>query len=92
MPEIKPVVAEQPLLELLERQFGQPVTALQPIAGGHIAQTFVFSSGGQEYVIRFNTNKMDANFEKEEYIANNFGSALIPIPTVIRVGRLQDLH
>lgn len=91
MSEIKPVVEERVVVALLAEVFDQPVAGLQPLEGGLIAQTFSFSTGSDDFVIRFNTDKMDTGFEKEEYIWRNYGSSLVPIPSVIRVGRLKEL-
>ena len=92
MSTIKPIVDERSISNLLTRIFAGPVTDLRCIEGGLIAQTFVFRTDERDYVIRFNADNMDANFEKEEFIAVTYGSSAVPIPEVIAVGRLQELH
>ena len=73
MSTIKPVVNEQSISRLLAGLFPGPVTGLRCIEGGLIAQTFVFRTGERDYVIRFNADNMDANFEKEKIIAVTYG-------------------
>lgn len=91
MSDIKPMVLQEALLEVLRQHFGGPVDDLKPIEGGSVARTFTFSANSREYVIRFNTNRMGANFSKEAYIAKRFHSALVPIPSIVRVGQVHDL-
>ena len=92
MSTIKPGVEQRAALMLLEERFDGPVTGLQSIAGGLVAQAFGFSAGGQDYIIRFNIDNMDANYEKEAYISKHYGSASVPIPRVVAVGRLRELR
>lgn len=92
MSTIKPVVDERSISQLLACHFTGPVTELRGIEGGLIAQTFLFRADEREYVIRFNADNMDANFEKEAFIAAKYSSSDVPIPEVIAVGRLQELH
>ena len=91
--DIKPIVTEEVLLGVLKQQFGKPVDNLKTIEGGLIAQTFTFSVDGQEYIVRFDTNKMGANYAKEAYIVEHFkfNSALVPIPAIIGVGQVPNL-
>lgn len=92
MSTIKPIVDERSIFHLLARIFADPVTSLRSIEGGLIAQTFIFRTDERDYVIRFNADNMDANFEKEEFIAATYGSSSVPIPEVIAIGRLHELH
>ncbi len=91
MGSLKPKVGHDEVASLLDQQFGEPVRRLQPMAGGSVAQTFSFLVGTQEYVIRFNQH-MGANFEKEAPISRTIASPRIPIPPIVRIGRLRDLH
>ncbi len=92
MSTIKPDVDEHSIFHLLSYHFTGPVTDLRCVEGGHIAQTFFFITDEKEYVIRFNADNMDANFEKEKYIAAKYNSSDVPIPEVIAIGRLHELH
>lgn len=42
--------------------------------------------------MRFNQDNMGANFPKEAFIAGRIASPHIPIPRIVHVGRLQELH
>ncbi len=64
MSTIKPVVNDRSISNLLSGLFSDPVTGLRCIEGGLIAQTFVFRAGERDYVIRFNADNMDANFDE----------------------------
>jgi hygromycin-B 4-O-kinase len=92
MSAIKPVVDEAPMLALLEEQFGAPVTGLRVLEGGSVAQSFTFDAGGGSYVIRFNGDNLDASYEKEAYVTAKYASSRVPIPGMIRVGRLGTLN
>jgi hygromycin-B 4-O-kinase len=90
-------------LPILQEYFDRPIHNLQPLAGGQVAQTFSFTvepaqeGTGQEperardYVIRFNA-AMRVSFEKEAYVYANFASPRIPIPRVIHLGHLDNIH
>ena len=93
MSDIKPMVADEVVFGVLKQQFSRPVDNLKNIEGGSVAQTFTFSFDGQEYIIRFDTDKMGANYAKEAYIVEHFkfNSALVPIPAIIGVGHIPNL-
>lgn len=91
MDTLKPVVDEREVAALLEREFGEPIHGLSQIAGGNVARTFAFDVGGHAYVVRFNQH-MAANFEKEALIAGRLDPARVPVPRIIRLGRLGDLR
>jgi hygromycin-B 4-O-kinase len=89
---LKPQIAEHTVRALLEEHFARPVAELSTIHSGQIAQTFSFAVDRQDYIIRFNTSRMAANFGKEAYIAEHFADPRVPIPRIVRVGRFEDLH
>lgn len=93
MSTIKPDITAEMALPLLQEIFRKPVEDLQPLLGGNVAQTFSFSVADQDavrhYVIRFNA-AMPVNFEKEAYVYNRFASREVPIPRVVKLGRLGD--
>lgn len=90
-PGIKPLVGTEMVLGVLEAFFGEPVFNLEVVAGGNVAQTFSFTAGAEDYIVRFNA-QMLVNFEKEAYVYENFASPRISIPRVVHVGRAGDLH
>jgi hygromycin-B 4-O-kinase len=99
---IKPLVLPEEVALLLQEYFGRPVHDLQPVQGGNVAQTYSFTvskdiyedgqgaAAPREYIVRFNP-PMPVNFEKEAYAYEHFASPEIPIPSVVRVGRLGEL-
>ena len=93
MPDLRPVVSEAAILALLHDQFDAPVSDLVPVEGGSVARTFAFHAGNQEYIIRFNLDRMlGANFPKEAYLWQKLAPTPVPMPPVLQVGRLGDLH
>src|SRR5215218_10336401 len=86
MTSLKQQVAETAIRALLWRDVDTPV------GGGQIAQTYAFAVGDEDYVIRFNRDNMMVNFEKEAYVYAHFASPRVPIPPVVKVGRLETLH
>ncbi len=93
MPDLRPVVQETQVLALLNEHFSTPVTDLVHMEGGSVARTFAFRVGGQDYIVRFNLDKMlTSNFPKEAYLWQKLASTHIPMPPIIQVGRLEELH
>lgn len=93
MPDLRPVVPEAAMQALLHDQFDVPVSDVVPVEGGSVARTFAFRAGNQEYIIKFNLDRMlRANFPKEAYLWQRLSSTPIPMPPVLQVGRLGDLH
>ena len=93
MPDLRPVVQETQVLTLLNEHFSTPITDLVPVEGGSVARTFAFRTGEHEYIIRFNLDKMlGSNFPKEAYVWHKLASTSIPMPSIIQVGRLGELH
>ncbi len=92
MSSVKPNIELEQVLLLLQEHFGKPVSQFTPIVAGLIARTFSFCVDNRDYVIRFQTDNMLAHFEKEKYICENYGSPHIPIPSIVHIGRFQDLH
>lgn len=93
MADLRPVVQDARVFALLNEHFLLPVTDLVPVEGGSIARTFAFHTGSQDYIIRFNLDKMlTSNFPKEAYLWQKLASTQIPMPPVLWVGRLDDLH
>lgn len=93
MPDLRPVVKDAHVLALLNERFSTPVTDLVPVEGGAVARTFAFRAGSQDYIIRFNLDKMlTSNFPKEAYLWQKLASTQIPMPPVLQIGRLVDLY
>jgi aminoglycoside phosphotransferase (APT) family kinase protein len=69
MPGIKPVITEEKVVTLLQQHFPASLEHLAVIHGGQIAQTFSFTIGEQDYIVRFNKDNLGANFPKEAFIS-----------------------
>ncbi len=91
MPTIKPLVDHAQALTLVREQLDAPVSHLDVVDGGEVARTFSFAADGQEYILRFN-RPMGATFAKEAYLYGAIASPRIPIPRIVRIGRLDGLH
>lgn len=93
MPDIRPLVTTEQILALLNQQFRTPIHDLAPVKGGHVARVFSFSTDGQEYIVRFNLDKMlNSNFPKEAYVIRKLATTALPLAPLVHVGRLDDLH
>lgn len=92
MPAIKPALTAEEVVTLLQEQFPTPIEHLSGISNGQIAQTFSFTVGEQDYIVRFNRDNMGANFPKEAFIARRITSPRIPIPSIVHIGRFEGLH
>ena len=91
MDSVRPTVDPHDIAAVLAGHFGEPVSRLQPLAGGNVAQVFSFAVGEAEYAVRFNRH-MGANFEKEAFIASRYASPAVPIPRIVHLDRFGDLH
>ncbi|GHO70366.1 hypothetical protein KSC_092580 [Ktedonobacter sp. SOSP1-52] len=93
MPDLRPVVPTAQVLTLLNQHFSAPILDLTPVEGGQVAHVFSFRVEKQEYIVRFNLDKMlSSNFPKEAYVARKLAGTSLPIAPILHVGRLGDLH
>jgi hygromycin-B 4-O-kinase len=93
MPDLRPDVAAEQVFALLGQHFNTPISHLFPVEGGQVARTFVFHTGGQDFIIRFTHNNMlDSNLPKEAYLARKFAGTAIPIAQVLLVGRFGEMY
>ena len=91
MPGIKPSLDQKQVLSLLYKHFADPSINLSEMEGGQVAQTFVFTVNGQDYVLRFITNRMGATFAKEAYLQRRL-DLRIPLPPIIHTGSFQEQY
>ena len=89
---IKPNVDIARLTEILYDQFGQPPANLAPIESGLTASVFSFDCGGEGYVIRIATKEHAESLRKDGFIADLVISTDIPVPSVLHMGVMDDLH
>jgi hygromycin-B 4-O-kinase len=93
MPDLRPIVPIEQVSTLLQQHFHAPVLDLLPVEGGQIARVFSFRVQEQEYIVRFNADKMlTSNFPKEAYVLRKLAGTALPLAPLIYVGRLEDLH
>lgn len=93
MPDLRPTVSQEALLTLLHDQFEVPVADVVPVEAGPVLRKFAFRAGDQEYIVQFNLDRMlGSNFPKEAYLWPKLAHASIPMPPVLQVGRLGELH
>lgn len=87
MESVKPAVDQESILALLGETFELPIQELTPVQGGLISQTLSFRVSEKEYILRLSTL---GGFQKEAFIFQHFGSQDIPIPPILKVGRLGN--
>jgi hygromycin-B 4-O-kinase len=93
MPDLRPVVEPAQVLALLDQHFHAPILDLTPVEGGQVARTFSFRVQEQEYIVRFNLDRMmDSNFPKEAYVVRKLAGTGLPLAPLLHVGRLGELH
>ncbi len=93
MPDLRPTIAQEQVLTLLNQHFSTPIFDLTPVEGGQVARTFSFRVQEQEYIVRFNLDKMlTSNFPKEAYLIRKLAGTTLPLAPIVHVGRLGDLQ
>lgn len=93
MPDLRPIVDSEQVLALLNQHFRAAILDLTPVEGGQVARTFSFRVEDQEYIVRFNLDKMlTSNFPKEAYLVRKLAGTSLPLAPILHVGRLGDLH
>lgn len=93
MPDLRPVVEPAQVLALLNQHFHAPILDLTPMEGGQVARTFSFRVQEQEYILRFNLDRMMAsNFPKEAYVVRKLAGTGLPLAPLLHVGCLGELH
>lgn len=91
MPDNKPSVTNEQIVTLLQTHFTTRITRLQPLTSDSLTQIARFTTDGQDYTIRF-LQHMGANLDKEAYLYKRIASPHIPIPRILHMGRLDNLH
>lgn len=89
--DLRPNVAHDDAVSLLSQHFSEPIAHLVAVEGGQVARTFSFTTGGEQYILRFNV-QMSATFAKEAFIAGLVAPAGIPIPPLLHHGRYGELR
>ena len=92
MASIKPALDQAAILDLLQETFAEPIQELAPLEGGVVAQAMSFRAGNEEYILRLVTDKIDVSYEKEAFVYQHFASPGIPIPPIVKVGRMEEIY
>ncbi len=93
MPDLRPTVTTAQALSLLNQHFRDPILDLASVEGGQVARVFVFRVQDQDYIMRFNLDKMlTSNFPKEAYLIRTLTGTSLPFAPLLYVGRLDNLH
>lgn len=93
MPDLRPMVTTVQVLALLNQHFRAPILDLATVEGGQVARVFSFHVEEQEYIVRFNLDKMlTSNFPKEAYLVRKLAVTSLPLAPILYVGRLGELH
>jgi len=90
MSTIKPIIGRERLHALLRDHFGDAIAEVRPLDGGQISRAFSFVAGGRAYVARFNASA--AGFARDRYASQLFASTGVPVPRVVTIGQVDDLH
>lgn len=89
MSTVKTKIDPELVLLCIKNNFDISVNDIQFINGGEISQAFGFNTDKGNFVIRI--NKSDRAFYKDKYAFENFSSDNIPIPEIIKIGKLDDI-
>jgi len=93
MPDLRPIVPIEQVSTFLQQHFHAPIFDLLPVEGGQVARTFSFRTQEQEYIVRFNADKMlGGNFPKEAYVQRKLAGTTLPLAPLLYVGHMGDLH
>jgi hygromycin-B 4-O-kinase len=63
---------------------------LVPLRGGVESQVYLLVENRAEYVLRI--NRSEVGFKKDAFASRHFNSALLPVPAVIEIGHIDDVH
>ena len=77
------------IADFLSKKYGEAIEPI-PMVEGMESQTFSFSHGNQEFVLRI--NPLIEGFRKDDYAWRNFASAQVPIPRIVEYGAFNATH
>ena len=63
---------------------------LIPLRGGIESQAYLLVENRAEFVLRI--NRSDIGFKKDAFASHHFNSARLPVPAVIEIGNIDDVH
>jgi hygromycin-B 4-O-kinase len=85
----KPALAPEAIARLLSEELSQDVE-LEGMHEGLESQAFRLLFDGVKSVVRINYSLH--GFKKDQYAAENFASEGLPVPRVLKLGRLDETH
>lgn len=84
MSTLKTIVNDKEVLIFLQNSFDKNISSVTFIKGGETSQAFFFNSNNKDFVIRVNSKKY--SFEKDKFAYQHFGSSIVPIPKILKIG------
>lgn len=85
----KTQIDQRTVLRFLQREFNN-IISLNLLEGGEMSRPFSFKVNDEEFVIRIDTEMR--TFEKDKYAFKHFVSDKIPIPEMIKSGKLNKRY
>lgn len=85
---MKPQLSPQSIMTVVARDSGMELAGYEPVSEGEDSQAFAVRMGDEACIIR--VNRSAKGFHKDAYCYRRFGSAELPIPEIIRIGRLDE--
>jgi len=77
------------ILSFLKDNFFKEVSNLEVITGGEGSQAYSFDVHDKGYIIRVNKHHT-LGFRKDEYVFNHYASPSIPIPKILKIGKINS--
>ncbi|MDQ5957994.1 MAG: hypothetical protein QG665_335 [Patescibacteria group bacterium] len=85
----KTTVDEKVVLDFLQENFSNQISNFEVIVGGEGSQAYSFNVLADQYVIRVNKH-WTRGFKKDERSFTYFASPSLPIPKVIKIGKINE--
>ncbi len=88
MSTVKTKIDQDIVLSHLKENFEDSVNNFQFITGGEMSQAFSFDAKDGSFIIRVNSS--ERSFRKDAYAYENFAASNIPIPEILKIGKLNE--
>ena len=90
MSTVKTKIDQEIVFSYIKNNFDNSIFDLEFINGGEMSQAFSFQTSKGNFVIRVNTSSR--SFYKDQKAFELFGNKGIPIPKIIKIGRIDDVY
>lgn len=90
MSTVKTKIDQEYVFSYLKNNFDNTTSNLEFINGGEMSQAFRFKTAQGNFVIRVNTDSR--SFYKDKYAFEHFAYKEIPIPRIIKIGKIDDVY